>query len=261
MPRSVALAILILLALPSAAFANPSISVSSARDGSTARLPAKAKHRLTLTAGTTSEQVTVSVSPSARLVVGGDVQSVSPPQSATGPSVATCAGRWERLHDAYRRGSPLDEVTLTIAPGKTAFVEATVKLRRAPWVDESLDARWSIEAAQGSGFDVVSHAPLYRGPLGVQLAFQATRAPDGHYVVAGTAEPFVNSGHVELWAFPPGRKRATRIARVRVRESSWSFNRFLPSRTGRWELYARYRTAGRTYANDASDCGTFVRVR
>ena len=48
---------------------------------------------------------------------------------------------------------------------------------------------------------------------------------------------------------------------MRVRGGDWSYNRFRPDRAGRWELYARYRTTGRAYANDASECGTFVRVR
>jgi hypothetical protein len=243
------------------ALANPSISVSSSRDGSTARLPAKVKHRLTLTAGATPEEVRVSIFPSARLTMGGDAQSVRPPETGTGPSVATCAGRWAALHNAYGAFTQQDTVTLMLAPGATAFVEATVELVRAPWTDETLDARWEIEPAQGRVFDVISNAPLYSGPLGIELTFQATRAPDGHYVVAGTTEPSVNSGRVELWAFPPGRDRATRVASVRVRDGSWSFNRFLPARTGRWELYARYRSAGRTYANDALECGTFVRAR
>ena len=261
MTRSLALAILALLALPSAALANPSISVSSSRDGSTSRLPAKVKHRLTLTAGATAEAVTVSVSPSARLEVGGNPQTVTFPTSGTGPGVAACPGRWIRLHNAYRAGSLLDSVTLTLAPGATAFVEATVTLVRAPWADETLDASWLVEPAQGSPFDVISTAPRYRGPIGVQLAFGVARAPDGHYVVTGTTDPSVNSGRVELWAYPPRRNRAKRIARVRVREGSWSFNHFMPDRTGRWELYARYRAGGRTFANDTSECGTFVRVR
>jgi hypothetical protein len=49
---------------------------------------------------------------------------------------------------------------------------------------------------------------------------------------------------------------------VRVHgNGSWSYNRFRPARHGRWELYARYRTARKAFANDASECGTFVRVR
>jgi hypothetical protein len=261
MPRSVALVILAMLALPSAALANPSITVSSSRVGSTGKLPAKVKHRLTLTAGATPEEVTVTVTPSARVTVGGNPQSVRFPTSGVGPSVATCAGRWSRLHNAYGAFSLADHVTLTLAPGAIAFVEATVKLVRAPWADETLDASWFVEPAQGRAFDVISNAPLYGGPLGVQLAFQATRAPDGHYVIAGTTDPIVNSGHVAIWAFPPHRNHAIRIARVRVRDGSWSYDRFLPDRTGRWELYARYRTSGRTFANDTSECGTFVRVR
>jgi hypothetical protein len=259
MSRSLALAVLALLALSPAALGNPSIAVSSSRDGSTARLPAKVNHVLTLTAGATAEELTVSVSLASRITVTGGA--VVQPPSGVGPSVATCPGRWSRMHEPYRTGPPPNEVTLTIAAGQSASLAADVELIRAPWADETLDATWFIEPRQGRAFDVVSNAPLYSGPLGVKLAFTATRAPDGHYVVAGTTEPSVNSGRIELWAFPPGRTRATRIARVGVRNGSWSFNRFLPARTGRWELYARYRTAGRTYANDTADCGTFIRVR
>ena len=51
MHRSLAmLAVPLVLALAPAALANPSVTVTSARDGTTASLPAKVKHRLTLTA-------------------------------------------------------------------------------------------------------------------------------------------------------------------------------------------------------------------
>jgi hypothetical protein len=80
-------------------------------------------------------------------------------------------------------------------------------------------------------------------------------------VVTGSTDPAVSSGRVELWGFPPRRSRAIRIARVRVHDGAWSYSRFRPARHGRWELYARYRTARHAYANDTSDCGTFVRVR
>jgi hypothetical protein len=261
MVRCVALAVLATLALPAAARANPAISVSSERVGSTASLPAKVKHRLTLTAGATEEQVTVSVFPSAQLTVGGDTRSVQTPPGGAGPSIAICPGQWSNMRPHYATPPPVNSATLTLAPGATAFVEATIELVRAPWEDEGLDATWSIEPAQGNGFEVSSVAPQYSGPLGVELEFQAHRAPDGHYVVAGTAEPDVDSGRVELWAYAPKAKRATRIASVRPRIGEWSYTRFLPARKGRWELYARYRTAGRSYANDASPCGTFITVR
>jgi hypothetical protein len=259
MPRSLALAAVALLTLPAAALANPSITVSSSRVGSTGQLPAKVKHRLTLTAGLTAEQVQVDISPPSRITVTG--ASVLPPAPATGPSVATCQGRWQRFHQAYRAGSLLNEVTLSIGAGQTATLTADVELVRPPWAGETLDADWLIEPAVGRAFDVISNAPLYSGPLGVQLAFRVVRARDGSYVVAGTTAPAVSSGRVELWGYPPGRSHARRLARVRVRDGHWSYNRFRPARHGRWELYARYRTARHAYANDTSECGTFVRVR
>jgi hypothetical protein len=154
-------------------------------------------------------------------------------------------------------------VRITIAPGQTATLSAEIELRRAPWIDESLDARWMIEPGTLAGplFDLVSYGPAYRGPLGVELAFRAIRAPDGHVVVAGTTEPSVGSGRVQIWAFRPGSNRARRIASVRPRDGVWSYKRFMPDRSGRWELYARYRTTKpRVWANDSSECGEFVRV-
>jgi hypothetical protein len=95
----------------------------------------------------------------------------------------------------------------------------------------------------------------------VQLRFDAIRAADGRYVVAGTAAPEVDSGHVELWAYAPGAKRARRVARVPVRTGTWAYTRFAPARRGKWELYARYRTAGKAFADDATECGTIIRVK
>jgi hypothetical protein len=243
-----------------AALANPSISVSSSRVGSTQSLPAKANHVLTLTAGATAEELTVSVSPAAEITVTG-APFTSLPEGA-GPSVAICAGRRSALHNAYPAADLLNEVTVTIAPGQTARLSADVELMKAPWVDETLDATWFIEPAQGVPFSVVSSGPLYGGPVGVELSLQATRAPDGHVVLSGTAEPDVDRGRIELWAYPPGRRtRDRRIGRVRVRNGAFSFNRFMPDRSGHWEFYARYRGGGRTFANDVSECNTFLRVR
>ena len=176
----------------------------TARVGSTAELPAKVRHTLQLTAGATAESVSVSVSPAARIVLTGVPE--PPPIPQTGPSVATCPGQWTRFHNAFRGGPIPDDVSFTIPAGSSATLTADVELVRAPWADETLDATWSIEPAQGRAFDVVSNAPLYGGPLGVRLDFQATRTPDGHYVVSGTAAPDLDSGHVELWAYAPGAK-------------------------------------------------------
>lgn len=266
-PIALAIAAIAVLVLPSAAFANPGIAVSSARDGSTAKLPAKATHTLKLTAGATPEELTVSVVPWSEITVTG-AESVTRPPAGTGPQLAICSGRWSNMREPFDQALPFQaEVSLTIAPGQTATLTAGVTLREAPWPDESLDAVWSIEPAQGQAYDVMSSGPAYSGPSGVDLEFRVIRAPDGHYVFAGTTNPSdLNSGRVEIWGFPPHRKgakvRATRIARVPVRNGKWTFTRFAPGRRGEWEFYARYRTARRAFANDATaPCGTMVQVR
>ena len=266
-PLALATAAIALLALPSAAFANPGIAVSSSRNGSTAKLPAKATHILKLTAGATPEELTVSVVPWSRITVTG-AESVERPPAGTGPQLAICSGLWSNMREPFDQALPFQaEVSLTIAPGQTATLTAGVTLRKAPWPDESLDAVWSIEPAQGQAYDVTSVGPAYSGPSGVELKFRVIRAPDGHYVFAGTTNPSdLNSGRVEIWGFPPHRKgtkvRARRIARVPVRDGEWAFSSFAPDRRGEWEFYARYRTARRAFANDASaPCGTTVRVR
>jgi hypothetical protein len=265
-PLAFATVLAALLALPSTALANPGISVSSARDGSTAKLPAKATHTLRLTAGAAPEELTVSVVPWSRITVTG-AESVERPPGGTGPQLAVCPGRWSNMREPFDQALPFQaEVSLTIAPGQTATLTAGVTLREAPWPDESLDAVWSIEPAQGQAFDVMSSGPAYSGPSGVELTFRVIRAPDGHYVFAGTTDPEdLNSGRVEIWGFPPARRsakvRAIRIARVPVRNGKWTFTRFAPDRRGEWEFYARYRTARRAYANAASaPCGTTVQV-
>ena len=257
MLRTTALAVFLTLALTAAAQANPSITVTSARVGSTAKLPAIVRHTLQLTAGATSEALTVSVSPAARITVSG--ATVGPPVPQTGPSIAACEGHWARFHRGYAEGPYPSDVTFTIPPGQTATLTADVRFVTAPWEDQTLDATWSIEPATGNDFDVVSTAPAYGGPLGVELNFQVERTGPLAYVVTGTAAPDVSSGHVELWAYAPKAKKARRVARVAVRDGEWSA-RFKPSKGGLWELYARYRTARKSFANDTSECGTIVPV-
>jgi hypothetical protein len=184
-----------------------------------------------------------------------------PPGPQTGPGVQACEGQWARFHHAYRQGPIPNDVFFTIPPGQTATLTADITLTRAPWADETLDATWLIEPAQGRAFDVISNAPLYSGPSGVQLAFNVIRAADGTYVVSGTAVPDVDSGRVELWAYAPGAKKAHRVARVPVRDGAWTVDRFAPTRRGKWELYARYRATRKAFANDATECGTIVSVK
>jgi hypothetical protein len=261
MLRSLTIALCAVSSLPvGIASANPSVAVTSERVGSTAKLPAKVKHVLTLTAGATAEQVTVDIDPPALLTVTG-AQSVSPPPPSAGPSVSACPSRWSFLRETYATSTVTNLRTMTIAPGTTAVVEATVQLVGPPSEGQGLDAEWELTPAQGRPYTVFSQAPFYTGPLGVDIRFRLLRARNGSWVVAGTTLPAdVQTGRAELWGYAPGSKRAKRIASVPVRDGEWSTTAFQPDRNG-WELYARYRSATRGYADGATPCGTEVRVR
>ena len=45
-----------------------------------------------------------------------------------------------------------------------------------------------------------------------------------------------------------------------ARDGAWSIAALRLPKAGLWELYARYRTATKAYADDASECGTLVGV-
>ena len=78
---------------------------------------------------------------------------VVPVTSTTGPSLTTCPGRWNRMHSAYRFASPpAGQATFTIAAGQTATVTADVTLVNAPFDEETLDAEWILDLAQGRPF-------------------------------------------------------------------------------------------------------------
>ena len=112
--------------------------------------------------------------------------------------------------------------TFTIAAGQTATVTADITLIRTPFNDDTLDAEWGIEPAQGGPFTVFSPAPgAYEGPLGVDLDFELFRVGGG-YLIDGTADPDVERGRVELWGYPPRSKKAVRLARVPVRSGGWA---------------------------------------
>ena len=257
MSRRLALAAVLLCALPASAHANPSISVSSSAEGVPGNLPSKVTHRLALTAGATPE--TVGISALGRLAVSGNSVSVGE-QTGVGPSLSRCGTRWDRPHEAFG-GLGSFRVSVTIAPFATAFVDSVRQFKRPPWAGDVLDATWELTPAQGVAFDVTSTAPIFEGGYGVELGFTVTRLSAGVYAVQGTAESGVNRGRVELWGYARGKTRASRLAVARVRDDEWSIPRLRPSRTGRWELYARYRSAGKAFADDASHCGTVVRIR
>ena len=173
-PVLAAVTALLLLAPASSARANPAITVDSAMlPGSTSSLPLTARHVLTLTAGAAPERLTVSVNPTVKLTVVN--ATVERPTAATGPSLTTCPGRWNRIrrHHVFRTANPHEaEATFTIAAGQTATVTADATIVRTPFDDDTPDAEWSIEPAQGGPFTIVSAAPgVYEGPLGVSARY------------------------------------------------------------------------------------------
>jgi hypothetical protein len=247
-------ALALLCALPASAPANPSFTLEQAAEGVPGNLPSKVTHQLSISAGATAE--TVRIQTLGKPAISG---ATVDEQTAVSGSIARCAGRWTRFHDAL--GGLFSTTTkLTIAPGATALVQTTRSFKQPPWASETLDATWAITPAQGIPFDLTSAAPDYRGRLGVELDFRAVRVATKVLAVTGTAGNDVNSGKVQLWGYAPGAKHATRLADARVRDGAWRIATLRLPKAGVWELYARYRTATKTYANDASQCGTKVGV-
>lgn len=253
-PRLPLVAVVLLCALPAPALANPSFTLQQAAEGVPGNLPSKVTHQLSITAGATAEVVRIQTL-GTPTVSGATVDELR----AVSVSIARCAGRWSRMHDALGETS-FSTTTITVAPGATALVQTTRSFKRPPWAADTLDATWSITPAQGMPFDLLSTAPDYQGALGVELGFAVVRSSARVFSISGTAGNEPNSGRVQLWGYAPGRKRATLLAVARVRGGAWSIAGLRLQRAGVWELYARYRTATKRYADDASQCGTMVGV-
>ncbi len=254
--RRLALAAFLICALPSAAHANPSVSVTVAARGVPGNLPSEVTHRLALTSGGFQESVRISTVGS--LNVSGTGVTIDE-MAATAPGLFQCPGRWMRVHEA-RGAESLRNARLTLAPFSTAIIETKKSFRKAPWASDDLDAAWEITPAEGGPFTVLATAPTFQGAYGVELGFDMTRVSTGVYAVLGTAES-ADSGRVELWGYAPGKTRASRLATARVRDGAWSIPKLRLPRTGRWEFYARYRATGSEFANDASVCGSIVGIR
>ena len=247
-------AIALLCALPAPALANPSFTLQQSAEGVPGNLPSKVTHQLSIAAGATPE--TIRVQTLGQPAISG---ATIDEQTAVSASIVRCPGRWARPHLALEE--PIStSTTITVAPGATALVQTTRSFTRPPWASDTLDATWAIAPAQGMPFDLTSAAPDYHGALGVELGFGVVRVSPGVLAVTGTAGSDVDSGRVQLWGYAPGAKRATRLAVARVRGGAWSIAALRLPKAGSWELYARYRTATKAYADDASECGTRVRV-
>jgi hypothetical protein len=244
----------LMCALPASAVANPSFTLQQATEGMSAKLPSKVTHQLAITAGATPE--TVSIHTDGKPTISG---ATVDKQITAEPSFVPCDGRWTRLHDALGGPSSTD-TRITVAPGATALIQTTRSFTQAPWASETLNATWTITPAQGMPFKLTSTAPDYRGALGVELDFSVALVAEKLLAVTGTAGTNVNSGKVQLWGYAPGAKRATRLAVARVRDGAWRITALRLPKAGVWEFYARYRTATKAYANDASSCGTKIGV-
>ncbi|MDA0185074.1 hypothetical protein OJ997_32520 [Solirubrobacter phytolaccae] len=243
-----------LCALPASAAANPSFTVQQVTEDASVDLPSKVTHQLAITAGATAE--TVSIRTDGKPTISG---ATVDEQTTAEPSFAPCDGRWTRVHDALGGASSTD-TRITVAPGATASVQTARAFTQAPWASETLDATWTITPAQGMPFKLTSTAPDYRGALGVELDFSVALVAEKVLTVTGTAGTDVSSGKVQLWGYAPRAKRATRLAVTRVRDGAWSIRSLRLPKAGVWEFYARYRTATKAYANDASACGTKIGV-
>jgi hypothetical protein len=246
--------VLLACVFPAAASADPKFSVSATPVGALTALPAKVEHRLTLTAGATAETVTVS-GPGALRVSGVTAERMS----ALPFPIATCEGRWIHTLPAYGGKVSRSEATFTIPPATTAFVDTSVSFMRTPRADDALDAAFTLIPASGAEIEVASPAPAYTGPRGVDLSFTLKRRSALGYAVKGKVDP-ARTGRVTLWGYAPGRKRASPLATTRVRKGAWSIKGLELPRAGKWEFYARYRSAGTTFANDVSPCGVLVGV-
>jgi hypothetical protein len=247
-------AVALLCALPAPALANPSFTLQQSAEGVPGNLPSKVTHQLSIAAGATAEVVRIQTL--GRPAISG---ATIDEQTAASASVVRCAGRWARPHLALEEPSSTN-TTITVAAGATARVQTTRSFTRPPWASDTLDATWAITPAQGMPFDLSSTAPYYRGALGVELDFSVVRVSALVHAVTGAAGSGIDSGRVQLWGYAPGAKRATRLAVSRVRDGVWSIAGLRLPKAGVWELYARYRTATKAYADDASECGTLVRV-
>ena len=254
--RVAAAAVLAACLGPAAAEADPTVTVSaSAATGALAALPARVDHRLTLTAGEAAETVTVSGPGTLR------VSGTTPERGSAVPfPAATCEGQWVRIHQPYGGKAARSEVTLTIAPMSTVFVDTTVSFARAPWPDDTLAAEWDVTPASGRMRAYTSPAPRYAGPRGVVVKFALKRRSALVYTVSGVVNP-ARGGRVTLWGYAPGRKQASRLQATRVRRGAWSIKGLRLPRAGRWEFYARYETAGTSFADDVTPCGTLKRIR
>ena len=238
---------------PASATAAPSFEIEHRALTPMTQLPARVATRLTITGTAQEERFRIQ---SARpLQIGGAIRVAG--ASVVGPAVAACPGTWQRFH-AARLSTGTFNYDVVLAPGGTAVADGTDVLSRAPWRGEDemglafriLPEFTGAPTTLSSSLTIASDAPLYQGPLGVQIRLSTASGR-----IVGMTTPVVNSGRVVLRARPAGSTRSIPVATLPVRDGAFT-TRWRAPRGGRWEVYAQYRTASPSnYANDASECG------
>jgi len=247
----------LVLAVPAAAPANPSIAVEHFPQAPVA-LGESVLHRLTLLGSDRDETVRISVD-ARGLNAAGDAE-ISPP-TAVGGGLLRCAGRHSAMHLSPEEGFRSD-VTMRLRARETVVVEAVVRAQDPLWPDDDLSATWTIAPESGRPYAVRSAGPSYRGPRGVPVTLRVDALGRGRTIIAGRVLG-PRSGRVHLLAFAPGRVRPVRIARVGIdpRDGSFAYRGWRPRARGRWWVFARYRSVTRAFADDVSECGFGLDVR
>src|SRR4029079_15539264 len=108
------------------------------------------------------------------------------------------------------------DVTFTLPPSTTAFVDTSVSFVRTPRAADTLNATFSFNPGSPTELNVPSPAPAYTGPRGVDLDFtvkQRRARSQLLYAVKGTVAA-ARTGRVTLWAYAPGHMHATAVAKA-----------------------------------------------
>jgi hypothetical protein len=251
-----AVAVLLVAAAP--ASATPGFSIEHRPTTPLTKLPARVQSTLTITGSGQEERFRVRTLRPVRFA--GAIRVAR--ETAVGPGVAQCPGKWQRFHRAHASSGRFD-YDVVMAPTGTATVTGVDSLVRAPWTGED---------ELGLAFEIVPHfegapttlagAPMtitgeplrYLGPLGVQIRLATTSQ-----LIVATTTPIINNGRIVLRARRGS--SSVPVATLPVRDGIVSV-RWRAPRNGRWEVYAQFRTGSRSnYADDASECGLIVTAR
>lgn len=241
----------LVLAVPAAAPANPSIAVEHVPQAPVP-LGGGAVHRLTLVGGERDETVRVFVNARGLRATG---EATISPVTAVGGGLLACPGRHSAMHLSPEEGFRSD-VTMVLRARGTVVLETVVQAQHPLWPGDDLSATWTIAPESGRAFQVRSPGPEYVGPRGVPVILRVNALGAGRTIITGRVDG-PRTGRVHLAAYPPGRSRPIVIARVRIdpRDGSFAYRRWRPRAAGRWWVFARYRSVTRTFADDVSECG------